>query len=106
MPEQSLDYEKMFITNKITAFKNPIAISPVKSHPRVIAQNSFFTVHGNNLKPLDEIYGRDVIKRFDIPYDVIPDAKKFLKLSNMDEFSVFPDLDGLGRKMNKIYFSE
>ncbi len=104
---QVLDYKKMFITREFEkkAFENPIAIFPVKSHPRITAQNSFFTVHGSNLSPLDKIYSTDVIKRFDIPKDVIPDAIKFLKMANMDEFTLFPDLDGLGRRIKKIYFS-
>jgi hypothetical protein len=103
-PEQAFDYKKMFVTFNEIPFENPIAIYPVKSHPRLIAQSGFFTVHGTNLSPLNEIYGDDVIKRFDIPMDIIPDAKKFLKLTNMNEFSLFPDLDGLGRKINEIYF--
>lgn len=102
-PGSAFDYKKMFITDN-TGFVNPIAIYPVKSHPRLLAQNSYFTVHGTNLKPLDEIYGNDVLKRYDIPRDIISEAKKFLKLSNMNEFSLFPDLDGLGRKINETFF--
>ncbi len=105
---QSLDYKKMFVTLELEkkVFKNPIAINPVKRHPRVIAQNSYFTVHGSNLNPLEKIYSTDVVKRFDIPKDIIPDAKKFLKLANMNEFSLFPDFDGLGRRIKEIYFSK
>ena len=105
---QVLDYKKMFVTREFEkkAFENPIAILPVKSHPRITAQNSFFTVHGSNLNPLDKIYSNDVIKRFDIPKEVIPDALKFLKMANMNEFTLFPDLDGLGRRIKKIYFSD
>jgi hypothetical protein len=105
-PGSELDYKKMFVTLHNKPFKNPIAIYPVKSHPRLLAQNSFFTVHGSNLQPLNEIYGDDVLKRYDIPRDIIPEAKKFLKLSNMNEFTLFPDLDGLGRKINETFFPE
>ena len=103
---QVLDYKKMFITREYRTFKNPIAILPVKSHPRITAQNSFFTVHGSNLNPLDTIYSTDVIKQIEVPKDVIPDAKKFLKMANVNEFSLFPDLDGLGRRIKDIYFSD
>lgn len=83
--ESDFDYFKMFITKKteVKPPEMPIAIYPIRSHPRILAQNSFFTLHGTNLKPLDEIYSTDVIKRFDIPKDIIPDAKKLLKLINM-----------------------
>jgi len=103
-PEQDFDYRKMFVNFSVAPFEKPVAIYPLKSHPRLIAQNSFFTVHGTNLNPLDEICSDDVVKQFDIPPEIIPDARKFLHLTNMNEYSLFPDLDGLGRKMNKYYF--
>jgi hypothetical protein len=105
-PAQDFDYRKLFVNCTVPPFKNPVAILPMKSHPRLVAQNSFFTVHGTNTSPLNEIYSGDVVKRFDIPPEIIPEARKFLHLTNMNEYSLFPDLDGLGRKMNKYYFDE
>jgi hypothetical protein len=104
LDDSSFDYEEKFLHSKTLPFNNPIAILPIRNHPRLIAQNSFFTVHGTNIQPLDEIYGEDVIKRFDIPKEIIPEAKIFLKLTNINEYTLFPDLDGLGRYINEIYF--
>ncbi len=102
-------YDELFITytTEETKFQNPIAIIPSKIHPRLVAQSSFFTVHGTNLLPLDEIYDENIVKKIDIPSSVIPDAKKFLTLTNMNEYSLFPDLHGLSRKiMSKDGFFE
>jgi hypothetical protein len=112
--DSKFDYYKMFIIKKDESqpdrksitFEKPVAIFPIRSHPRIVAQNSFFTLHGTILKPMDEIYSTDVVKRFDIPSDIIPDAKKLFKMINMNEFSLYPDLDGLGRHIKDKYFSE
>ena len=105
-PEQDFDYRKLFVNFTVALFENPVAIYLLKSPPRLIAQNRFFKVHGTNPSPLDKIYSGDVVKKFDISPESIPDARLFLHLTNMNEYSLFPDLDGLGRKMNKNYFGD
>jgi len=83
-------------------FVNPIAIYPIKTHARLLAQDGHFTVHGSSTKPINEIYPA-CVKRYDIPESAIPDAKQFLKMANMNEFTLFPDLDGLCRHLKKKY---
>jgi len=101
------DYYSLFIEEdpakkKYQPFKNPISIYPLKSHPRLLAQNGVFTVHGTEIKPLNKIY-RGCLKRFDIPKSVIPDAQRFLTMANINDFTLFPDLDGLSRYLMKRY---
>jgi len=95
------DYKKELLNPKIP-FENPIAIYPLKSHSRLLAQDGFFTIHGTNEKSLDEIYP-GLIKSFDIPKSIIPDAKKFFQMAKINEFSLYPDLDGLCRHMMQQY---
>jgi len=98
-PEQ--DYEYLFLRYKqdIIPFENPIVIIPSYNQPRLIAQASFFTLHGKNVLPIEEIFDENIVKRINIPPSIIPDARKFLKLTNMNEFSLFPDLGGLKNKI-------
>jgi len=97
----AFDYKNQFLreTGKIP-FDNPVAIYPLKSHARLLAQDGFFTVHGMNIKPIDEIYP-DLIKRFDIPKSIIEDAMRFLHVANINEFTLYPDIDGLCRQLIK-----
>jgi hypothetical protein len=97
-----MDYKDAFLPRKRKPMKNPVVIFPIKNHSRLITQNSFFTVHGTNPRPLDEIFP-DTVMRLDIDKKIIPDAKKFLKLINVNEFSVFPDLEGLCRHIKEQY---
>jgi hypothetical protein len=97
-----IDYQKHFCfytEGQEPLFENPIVITPLQKHPRLLAQCSLFTVHGTNLKPLEDIYDGDILKKIEIPSSLIPAAKRFLKLTNMNEYSLFPDLDGLCRKI-------
>jgi hypothetical protein len=96
-----LDYQNNFFQEK-RMFENPVVIFPIKNHSRLVAQNSFFTVHGNNRLPLNEIYP-NYIKKINIPKEIIPEMQKFLKLINMNEYTVFPDLDGLCRHIKEHY---
>ena len=102
-----VDYYSIFIEEdperkKYQPFKNPISIYPLRSHPRLLAQNGVFTVHGTEIKPLNKFY-RGCLKRFDIPKSVIPDANRFLTMANINDFTLFPDLDGLSRYLKKRY---
>jgi hypothetical protein len=96
----NLDYENRFLLSKTNKpFENPIAIFPYTNHPRLMAQSSYFTVQGTNMSPLEDIYKEDVLKKIEIPQSIISDAKKFLILTNTNEFSLFPDRDGLCRNI-------
>ena len=96
-----LDYENIFINadKGDPILTDPIAIYPVINHLRLKAQSSRFTVHGTKIKPLEEIYPEKILKKIEIPSSIVPDAKKFLKLTNTNEYSLYPDLDGLCRQM-------
>jgi hypothetical protein len=110
--EIGYDYESLFLLHNqkrgeelVEPFQNPIAIYPIKSNPRLLAQDGFFTVQGTNIKPLNKIY-RNCIKRFDIPKTSISEARRFLKLANMNDFTLFPDLNGLSKHLRKKYSME
>nr|WP_319375980.1 FRG domain-containing protein [uncultured Methanoregula sp.] len=103
------DYKSLFLLHNqekdgeiVEPFKNPIAIYPIKSNPRMLAQDGFFTVQGTNPQPINRIY-RNCVKRINIPPRAIPGAFRFLKLANIHHFTLFPDLDGLCEDLKTKY---
>ncbi len=77
----------------------PIAIMPPRGHKRMFAQKSVFTFHFNE-KPLNEYY-KSCVKKIEIPFECKDCADFFLYLAGVNEYSMFPDLDGLGAYMRK-----
>jgi len=82
-------------------FKGPIAIIPPKSHGRMLAQQSLFTVHFNEV-PLEKYY-ESCVKKIDIPIECMKQAELFLFLAGVNDYTLFPDLDGLGKYLQKRF---
>ncbi|GAB6284325.1 MAG: hypothetical protein STSR0009_05240 [Methanoregula sp.] len=80
--------------------KGPFALFPPRAHKRIFAQKSVFTLHVVDTRPIEDIFPGCVTK-FDIPLDALDKANEFLNLAGINEYSVFPDLDGLGRYLKK-----
>ena len=91
--------EKMNVKLKI---EGPIAILPPRLHQRSFAQKSVYTLHVINYQSREEIC-RPCVNKFEIPLNSIDEAYKFLKLSGINEYSLFPDPDGLGRHLIQEY---
>jgi hypothetical protein len=93
-------YDSLFIDEKSRYYKKfpaPIlAIEGSRAIARMQWQRSVFTLHKNVTVPLEKLYP-DAIKKIQIPHEVIKAAKEFLRISGMNEFTAFPDLDGLAR---------
>ncbi|MFC3533395.1 FRG domain-containing protein [Vogesella facilis] len=96
-------YDDYFISDRKKLEAQAIAISPLRHHPRVFHQRAGFTVHDDLKASLDTIYP-DAFKKFVIPEDAHDSARQFLKLVGISEFTLFPDLDGLGRELNYEHF--
>ncbi len=61
-----------------------------------------FTLHGSINTPLNlNPKISTLIKKFIIPSDAIADARKFLKLSGINHYSIFPDLEGLAKHLTE-----
>jgi len=82
-------------------FKGPIAINPPKAYGRMAAQKSLFTIHFSEV-PIEEFY-KPCVKKIEIPVECIDQSQKFLHLSGVNDFTLFPDLDGLGKLLNRRY---
>jgi hypothetical protein len=92
--EKEFGYTKIYRDYNPFAATAPIAIEPIFINDRMLAQRGMFTVHHDKTEPLEDAFP-SAIKKVILPSKTIPAALEFLELSNINEFSVFPDLEGL-----------
>jgi hypothetical protein len=100
IPNPNLDfdesYEEYFILESKRMESSVVAISPSRTSRRLAAQQGFFTLHASIFTPLEDVPGA-FLKQFMIPLTALDDAISFLSLAGMNEYTLFPDLDGLAR---------
>ena len=91
--------------DKPTPFTKPIAIVPPLSSDRLFAQKGLFTLQGKgNDTPLNLENGLSgCFEKFTLPQAALPDAYAFCQLSGVNEFTAYPDLDGLARHLKTKY---
>jgi hypothetical protein len=77
----------------------PIALYPTHFAQRISSQRSCFTIHGSNRLGFEKMFeGREGrLARIDIPKGSVDSIEDCLAIAGIDELTVFPDLDGLGR---------
>lgn len=92
------DYEEYFVARTKNFPFAVVGLAPSRSSPRLQQQRGFFTLHRDLDRPLDETHP-DELKKIVIPRALFDDARGFLRLSGVNEFSLFPDLDGLARHL-------
>lgn len=79
----------------------PVAIYPNYIDRRIVAQRSCFTIHGSRRDSLEDILNkkRDHLAKVIIPSFRVQRIKRELEMSGINEVTVFPDLEGLGRSV-------
>ena len=82
--------------------KLPVATAPIWGHPRALRQRGFFTIHGTDERPLEE-QDSSLVARIPIPRDLQDPLRLLIEEAGIDHYSLFPDLDGLGRKLRGRY---
>ena len=80
----------------------PVAIEPTHVARRISSQHSCFTIHGTDELALEKLHNRQnsCLVKIVIPGSKINDIKKDLRICGINEATIFPDLDGLGRSIN------
>jgi hypothetical protein len=76
-----------------------IAADGDSSVARIHSQGGAFTVHGDLSLPLERV-APDALTCHALPIGAIPEAKEFLELAGVSEFSIYPDLAGLAKDVN------
>ncbi|WP_286733950.1 MULTISPECIES: FRG domain-containing protein [Sphingobacterium] len=100
-------YCEAYIEKRVNPYPNPICIIPARTGGRLFAQKGLFTLHGSDMTPLNKNEKiKHCFKKFEIPVNCIQEAKDFLELCGVNNYSIFPDLDGLSKHLNNIFFEE
>lgn len=79
------------------------AIAPIYNSPRLIAQHGQFTLQGNKSCDLEEElaskleFYEDILWKVELKDDLYNDVISYLHMNGINDFTVFPDLDGLSR---------
>jgi hypothetical protein len=97
-----------FSDNKPLEKLLPVAVYPTHFSRRISSQRSCFTIHGSDIYGFDHLppelhtYLRKVI----VPGSKANEIERSLSVAGIDELTVFPDLDGLGRWLASVMLEE
>ena len=88
--------------DKLNLPRRPVAVLPTHIARRISTQRSSFTIHGRNQDGLAGFQkGRDArLVKIIIPGYSVRSVQRELEASGIDEATIFPDLDGLGRSLS------
>ncbi|HEY5174511.1 MAG TPA: FRG domain-containing protein [Terriglobales bacterium] len=75
-----------------------LAVAPVLTNARMLAQRSTFTLSGASFEPLEARYP-NCIKKIVLPASAFDDTQRFLAMAAQSHFGYFPDLDGLRQEL-------
>jgi len=99
--DSSFDYKKIYWHHEPMPPMSPVAIQAPAQNPRILAQRGKFTVHGFDEKPLDDLFP-ELVKKVTLSRRTREAAGEYLRVSGIDEFSVFPDVVGLAPFLETI----
>jgi hypothetical protein len=95
------DYRKIYWEKRPFAPVYPIAIQPLFQNDRIFAQSGVFTVHGDDLSPIEKLCPR-AVKRVVLKQGAIQGAHEFLEVANINARTVFPDMWGVANYVRQI----
>jgi hypothetical protein len=103
IPDNSmgLEYVNNFINKNPFPPQYPLAIRPNFSNDRMIAQRGMFTIHGDDLTPIEILCPKAVVKIV-LSKKIINDANDFLEFANINEYTVFPDINGVADYIRRM----
>jgi len=86
----------------------PAAIYPTHFQRRISSQRSCFKIHGSCRDGFDELpeQARAYLQKIVIPYSKMQEIEARLAVAGIDEVTIFPDLDGLGRWLAMVLRDE
>lgn len=95
-------YFDYFVERTVTPdWGDLIAIYPRRHNERLSSQSGMFTLHNERTR-LDDL-SLTRLYRFTLEQKCLDDARNFLYLAGVNDFSLFPDLEGLGTLLKKRF---
>jgi hypothetical protein len=82
---------------RYVSYERPLhtmAVAPIFTNPRMVAQQSAFTLSGDPFQSFDDRY-KGLVKKITLPASTYKDSLRFLEIVGAGHFSYFPDLEGL-----------
>jgi hypothetical protein len=95
------EYGEILVSGGVD-WESPVALLPPQRDPRLSAQRGYFTLHGYDQTPLEKI-SPELILAIDLQPNAVEEVRQELEYSGIDEYSLFPDLEGLSRYLKKKY---
>jgi hypothetical protein len=88
--------------------KYPAALYPTHFSRRISSQRSCFSIHGSELDGFDKLPPgfRPYLRRVVLPGSKAHEIETSLSVAGIDELTIFPDLDGLGRWLASVLREE
>lgn len=86
----------------------PVALYPTHFSRRISSQRSCFTIHGSDPDGFDHLPDElhPYLQKVVIPGRKARDIERDLSVAGIDELTIFPDLDGLGRWLKAVVREE
>lgn len=97
-----LDYYNSVCVEKAWPFEGPIAMDAPWKNDRIKSQRGSFTFHGTNTAPIEKLVPSCVAK-VEIPPQLVRALRSDLLRSGIDDFRLFPDLDGLSKLLRNQF---
>ena len=88
--------------------KHPVALYDAHNSSRIVAQRGVFTIFGQELKSMDEVYDiskfpKDCLTKIILKKAVLPSMRKSILAYGITESVIYPDLDGLASEMRRVF---
>lgn len=106
--DETLSYRQTYLENRGIMPIGPVAVKPSSyklNNRRADNQAGVFTIHDNSAAPLDD-QPKNIVTSFTIEPEDIPGAKLFLKLSNVNPYTIYPDFGGLAGYIRSMLTGE
>jgi hypothetical protein len=92
--KEEWDFGEMLADYGRWPWDRPAAIYPIQLNERVRVQRGWFTIHGNDRRPLEDQVPECVVKLV-LGADCISEVREFVRLAGFNKFSIYPDLEHL-----------
>lgn len=98
------DYHELLLEPEYIEWESPLAIYPMQRSPRMAAQRGWFTIHGRDTRPLDQIQRvqNQCLRCVELSGSAEV-TRELLRLMGIDKYLLFPDLDSLAATLMTRY---
>lgn len=103
--DAAFDYKNIYWLGIPFTPNFPIAFRPILQSDRLVAQHGTFTIHGSDLRPLDEQVP-DCVRRIILTAAAKPGAREFLEHAALDPLRIYPDIVGMARHLVRKHLEE